>query len=335
MMTGIDGKQGVSVLKADGCCPPSLCQLDRAGLICNFVNQLPRGPLWDKAKFEAPQRYDANGETIALANRPSSMADHAIYTAQRLIAVLFDAVWPSLRESNPATAYDTLDDWLLRLGWSDCFDCACRDPSSELTPIEVIAPGRAVKHGIVLALTRLSNGIIFNLDAINFVIAPLGAKVEPKCWRYIELDPRRCNLDDGTTGVDCATEQPIEVCQSTATVDPWQCVEAAETCPGTMTLGSDCRLKMKQFEFKIVPASDTLPAHNLAECPRVTPMQPPGSNINACSPAEACAVTAYYDRKPTDDAGLPAKLWPGVMAAECIVRSMVPSGARILISRGY
>jgi hypothetical protein len=54
--------------------------------------------------------------------------------------------------------------------------------------------------------------------------------------------------------------------------------------------------------------------------------------IYGCPPGDVCntrdeypKIQAYWDRGCDRPAGLPERIWPAVLAAECIVRSMLPS----------
>lgn len=344
---GIDGRVPAYEPLRDGCCPPTICSIDWCGLICNFIQMLPRGPLWDQAKATRLSAYAQCGLDAACdwtsCERPTcaSLVDHSIYAAKRLLDVLASAVWPAIRESDPWTAHDTLDDWLDRLGWQDCFDCACRDPSIKgLTPIDVMGVEEgcdlivccpptfpdelicAVKQGVVRSLARLQLGVVRNLDAINFVIEPLGAKLEASCYRYVALDPMTCNEDDGVT---------LEVCPAPTidATDPWLCKQqdvgaiAAQSVPTWM----------RQWEFKICPLTDVLPACVKLECDPDIPLPRASEAIEAAASGAISTVQAYYEPDCNDTMGLPSRIYPGVMAAECIVRSMLPLGSRISIVR--
>lgn len=191
-----------------------------------------------------------------------SVVNHAVYTSFRLYDVLTNALLPAIRESNPATAYDTMPDWLDRLNWVDCMG-ACRMPGiNGILPNEIIGEcgstmaefiytdclTKTIQHGIILALTRMQYGRTKNLCFVNDVIAPLGAVVYP------------------TPGLEAE-------------------------CPHKMT---------------IAPLTDYLPSWQRAEC----------------VPQAATTCLAYYTPTPLDPPGLPSRIYPGLMAAECIVRSM-------------
>lgn len=272
-------------------------------LACNFVDALPRGPLWDRAKAEAITYLTAQNGCDEGECPPSlchSIVTHAVYTANRLWHVLMEALWPALRESDPFTCFDTVDDWLQRFGWQSCFDSACRDKSlGDLTPLEVLGEcckaycppdfdpdlQLAVKLGIVRALARLDMGIIPNLDAINFVIEPLGAVVRGVGLAPNVTDPDACPVpDDGLPGCDYPTDHPvIEICH----------------------------------------ASDYLPKPKRSGCDLPNALEP-----------NTEVIRAYHQTCPDRDAaGLPDRIWPGVLAAECIVRSLIWPGQNIEIQR--
>lgn len=355
---GIDGVATVGVLAPDGCCVPPLCNLDPCALVCNFVQALPTGPLWDRPKAETISRYHAIAGIGSCAPVPcpsscATIVDHAVYTALRLYDGLLGALHPAIREASPYTAHDTLDEWLARLGWRDCYDCACRDGAvAGLSPIEIWGPIAnsdglcegpiccpqeysldlqcAVKRGTVIALHRLSLMPRRTVAAINFVLAPLGAALEPVCYRDIPLDPRYCNEDDGTTL--CAPESaPEPACEIEPTPDPWRCPSPDDDCQGQDTLGPKCVLTMKQYTFRVCPTGDTLPKCPLIDCRTGTAQQTWDTIIAA--PIGGPTVQAWYEPTPCGEGTLPAQVWPGIMAAECIARTALPRGSKISLIR--
>ncbi len=270
-----DGCQEASNIRfEDACCPPPLCELDYCAMACAFINLLPSGPLWDRPKAEALSRYPSAGPA-ACAPAPApemgcqSLVAYAIYMSQILVDLLRNALAPTLREADPYTAVTTLDDWLDRLGWQDCYATQCRSVLlGDLTPYEIMgecgpifcpvaSPPElelAVKRGIVIALSRANMGGIKTLYWLNWVIEPLGAKIE-----------------------------------------------------GRNILTADC----DTVQFTISRISDTLPAV-----------------IDGYCLPEAAAETVPADITRGDcdrPAGAPEVIWPGIVAAECIVRSMLPN----------
>lgn len=197
LVPGIDGGVPLGTLPPTGCCPPSICELSVDAIKCTMVSLLPNGPLWDQSKEAGfvcdtnctPYCPDGKGEEQELCG---SLVSHAVYTARKLYYFLTNAIQPALRESRPDTASDTMDDWLDRLGWVDCYNSYCRSKDlGEITPYEILGPcgveycpptfskelALVYKRGLIVALHRLRLGIIPNLEAINFVIAPLYSRL--------------------------------------------------------------------------------------------------------------------------------------------------------------
>lgn len=349
---GIDGKAPYGFLPPDGCCPPPLCQLDLCSLICNFVQHLPNGPMWDRPKRETVEWYRRqSGQDPCLPavcdERCPTMVDHAVYWALLLGDGLMGPLATLLREANPYTAATTLDAWLERLGWRDCYDCACRDAGGAMpspyeiwgaTPEGFYGPvcakptfppelQLAVKRGTVVALHRLKIGPRRNIDALNFVIAPLGAMLEPKCYRDVELDPTECHNDDGTTL--CLPPAAEYTCDETP--DPYRC--PADDCPGHDTMGAQCAPIMRQWTLCLKKTGDVIPRVIPGNCATAPPASlKPGRDDLATAPHDPAQwVQAYYEPGPGDAEGLPARIWPGLMAAECIVRAALPRGRRVTL----
>lgn len=192
----LDGMQELVSFPEDNCCAPSICEIDVCALICNCIQLLPSGPMWDRQKELTALRYsnlDCHGVACgdATASDCASLADYAAYTGRVLHYALFYTLWPAIRESDPRTAFTTLDQWLDRVGWQDCYSAACRNPMlGKIAPFEIqgecgpVYCGTscasteltlAVKRGIVLALVRLAMRPIRNLANLNWIIEPLGA----------------------------------------------------------------------------------------------------------------------------------------------------------------
>lgn len=271
----------------DDCCPLPLGQIDACALACSFVNLLPSGPMWDRAKAQMLDYYrQGNPQNACDFTCPApelecqSVVAYAVYLSKVFLNIINGALWPALRESDPSTAVTTLDDWLARLGWQDCYKTACRDVLlGDLTPYEiqgvcgpvfcpVDTPPElecAVKRGIAQALTRANMGGIKNLCWMNWVIEPLGASLAPK------------NVSA------CTVNYPGKPCMP---------------CDGP--------------QFTICNVGTTLP--------RCKEDLSPGGNS-----AEADNISAVIRLRDCDKAaGMPSEIWPGVIAAECIVRSLLP-----------
>lgn len=282
---GADGCVDTGPIVLDGCCPPTLCGPDVCNLICSFINLLPQGPMWDYWKAKALAYYEERGkttvcDTLCLPDLSCpSVVMHAIYAAFKLQFLLTDVLWPSLRERDPFTAETTLDDWLVSYAWEDCYNQNCRSVLlADSTPFEVMgecgpvlcgvtvpdALACAVKRGIVLSLSRANMGIIKNLCAVNWIIEPLGAVVQPNNIEQCE-------------NIDCDCDGALRKC----------------------------------LEWRITNVGMTLPACTMTS--------------NPCDVVAGEVVQAFVEHSICDPAGLPAMTFPGVIAAECIVRSLLPS----------
>lgn len=281
---GADGLVEVDVLPPD-CCPPPLCGNDLCGTFCAFINILPSGPMWDYWKDRATSYFQGNPSNPAVCEPlmdPScpSLVQHAIYVVLKLRDLVANALYPALRESDPTTAISTLDDWIMRLQWEDCYNQHCRSVLlGDITPLEILTPCGpvfcppglsdelvcAIKRGIVLSLTRANMGVIKNLAGINWIIEPLGAVLTPR-----DIQPNPDPDAIGTCDSLCPQDIQFDICQTSDYID------------GCLDL-SICD------------------AH---------PVRP--------------RIQAFFDRGCDVPAGLPQVIWPAVLAAECIVRSLMP-----------
>lgn len=168
---------------------PEVCQIEECELQRSFIELLPSGPLWDMDKFETA----CGDPCINTANAPS-MALYAAYTGSRLYDVVSNVLWPVFRENSPETAVTTLDDWLIRLGWDGCLnapDFCCSPPINPGTLISISGQDgfvhdhpvytpeyrAAIRRAIIRSLWRMRNVGIRNLEYINWVLEPLGARV--------------------------------------------------------------------------------------------------------------------------------------------------------------
>lgn len=180
-----------------GCCSDPLCTT-AVTHACTFLSLLPNGPLWDGERCRVQEAIQANGGlpdgTDDIFACPS-LVTYAVYLSSVLNDTVENIITPSVRESSVHTAVDTLDDWLLRFNWVDCYRGSCSSQYERLfSPYLNTDPqacegelcedpatfwdddfDRALKHALVVSLDRASRGVIKNLDGINWVIEPLGA----------------------------------------------------------------------------------------------------------------------------------------------------------------
>jgi hypothetical protein len=234
---GADGEVPLGSSSVDVCTSANGCPPNKAAMMCAMLDDLPTGPMWDEQKARVREEITAAGGVPTGGLSCLSMAAYAAYMGAWVAEVVGRGYTPYLRESAPDTAVSTLDDWLERFGWVDCYRSPCRsDYAAESSPYEYLdttcnkrfyhPPSfpadyeRALKYAILQSLVRLNFGVIKNVAGINWVIEPLGAKITPKysapvqewitanetchaCWSE-EADFTICNV--GTTLPGAPTE---------------------------------------------------------------------------------------------------------------------------------
>lgn len=246
-----DGAQQVAKLNSTGCCTDALCGPRSA---CFNLSSLPTGQMWDGPKQEWTQILGENDGLPDYANNADldppcpTMVSYAVFTRRMLQCAVDAFLVPAFRESDPRTAVTSVDDWLSRLGWQDCYRSACRDGySAQFSPYEVpdlecggtkfsevqFSPKleAATKHAILVSLWRLRMGVIRNLDGINWVIEPLRSELKP-------FLPYPSHVQDYLDGnCDCPEGAPcfcqdvkLEICLTSETIP---CAPTEETfCAG-------------------------------------------------------------------------------------------------------
>lgn len=302
---GVNGNvpRATDELETDGCCADPLC-LDFCNVACAFTELLPIGPMWDCTRDAALSHFTTGG-TYDPGNPYQcplpeltcpSMALYAIYGARVLTDMVSSILAPAIQEAYPATANNTLDDWLERYDWNDCYASICRSVALDgLSPYEndedacdngYCAPEynvefeRALKHNILQALVRAQKGVIKNLDGLNWIIAPLGAQLRPVAPfpdYIIAHQEGNCDTDELATPPCGCDDLQLEICPN------------AERLAGCPTTGAICGT-----------AVGTVPALQV------------------------------YDCGGTRDA---QNLYPGVLAAECILRSLLNRRCPSILNR--
>lgn len=291
---GIDGYTDTTALPSDDCCVHPC--MDLCAVMCAYIDLLPNGPLWDRAKQEAMARMtEGNGTDPCEAacsvvpDSCASLVQYAMFKGQMLHDLVAAALWPALRESNPDTAVTTLDEWLARFEWEDCYRTLCRRPvEGQLSQFEIDggegcppiycevkypdALDCAVKRGTVRAIARANRGFIRNLAGFNFILEPLGAQVTPVY---------------------------------------------ANECPTDYLQPADCC----NVQIRLSNIDGTIEA-----CP------PPDYR---CQQAATERLSVALHTGCDAPAGLPTTIYPNLSAAECIVRSLMPRNCPSIIISGY
>lgn len=336
---GIDGLVPAGTLPSD-CCVPDICQIDPCAFVCNFLNYLPSGPLWDLAKELALQRLNDPCVNNCYTDKCVTIVNHAVYTANRLLHMIKGPLLTALVESNPYTAYYTKELWLKRLNWIDCFSSVCRNRLlGDITPVEIwclrrvcfdTEPGSqmasmnggyalsptyvpvdydpeltaAVQRGIIIALHRLQLRPVATIDNLNFALQELGAELT-----VIDAE----DFDDAQ-----------QICYEMPSCNP--CKD-----DGGISQMEACVVRFPRINLRICNSTTRLRKSIPPSCdfPQETPI---GSRTTECSELDCNWVNAFH--VPCDDIGLrPPKIWPGVLAAECIARYYLPQTANYTITR--
>jgi hypothetical protein len=263
-----------------------------------------------------------------------TLIDHAAYTATKLYNILRGPLQSSIWESNPLTAFVTRQNWLNSYGWIDCFSGPSSNAALEfptpyqavcnaLLPSSLCSPGEglnqmtgnntaslpnpvinietlvkeacpvdltnAVEYGILCAIQRLQLGVIKNIDGINFILAPLGASISVV-----------------NTGVET-------VCQNVMVYD-------CNQIPGT----TPCDPKRPKMTIALSQNSITLPAGpGITEPLSCDNIQTSKTTVYASYYFEGVAMPTTADCPDGTIAGA-GTIWPGLMAAECILFSILP-----------
>lgn len=218
---GLDGWTEIGALPSDGCCAPSLDDVDPCILGRAMISLLPSGPLWDRAKIAgfaacAPRQDCHTVDDCGCACPPcdpngagaTSLVGYAKFLGVMMYDVIADALLPSIREANPNTAVTTVDDWLDQYKWQSCFETLCNTACIGIAGPYVVAEGTrrlafcppnvpeplnsAYRQALVRALSRLSRNPPHNLGGINWVISTLGARLTVDTGATLETGTATC-----------------------------------------------------------------------------------------------------------------------------------------------
>lgn len=358
IIPALDGRQPLGVIQSDGCCPPSLCNIDYCGFICSFLQYLPKGPIWD---YWRRSRYNdiinSNGSCVVSSCYDSpclTIIDHAIYTAKKLLYVLQNPLQTAIWEANPLTAFNTRQYWLDTFGWEDCFEgpdafkklgfptpyqavcnallpyapCDIETSLNQMSPsingnqnpvidisqqVKAACPPDlllAVQYATLVALKRMEIGIIPTLDTINFILAPLGAQVS-----IAFTDPTDCVDCNQMAGVpsNCVMQNDCNQMSGSTPCEPYQpCLTI------TLSLVND----------GMIAAGPGITEPLLCETVRLFG----NLQISASYSFAGIAMPVTTDCPEGTIAGA-GTIYPALMAAECILLSVIPSNVNYKIKR--
>jgi len=307
---GVDGTIASGVIDPDGCCNDPFCTgatvaEAQIATACGVLDLLPSGPMWDRQKIEVREALVANGGfpdgTADIFPCPS-MAVYAAYLAQVKYDYIHEILGVTVRESQEHTAVDELDDWLERYNWIDCFRNNCTG-----TYISMFSPYRSAG----------ASGC-GSYCATNF---PADFECALKHAILQSLKRLRRGVIKNLDGINWVIE-PLGAELTTPAAYPTEVQDWLDNgCPSDCGPDNDCppcwcdqvqlELKENVTELPGCPTADSF-------CDRTLP--PP--------------VPAVQDYTCADDlVPVTIQIYPGVVAAECIIRSMLGRNCPNIILR--
>jgi hypothetical protein len=290
---GADGCVPFAVDEDFYCCPPPLCGNDLCCTFVAFFNLLPSGPLWDYWKAAAISYFERN---------------------------------PEKPEECPLLT-----------------DPAC--PSLVLHAIYTVLKLRHVVHGALWPALRESNPYTS--------ITTLDYQLERLRWEDCYAQHCRSVILGEITPLEIWTECGPMFCPPDYPPDLENAIKRniviALSRANMGVIKNLCGLNWViaplGAELRPVYPAEPLPPSD----PKCDPYNCDAATFEICNTndwmygvpsSDVCdtqmplpKIPAYWDRGCDRTAGLPNRVWPGVLAAECIVRSMLPPSCTSNISR--
>lgn len=285
MILTADGCQDGTVVTAPSCCPPPLCGNDLCCTFVAFMNQLPSGPLWDFWKAAAISYFQTGGD-------PKQCP---LLANPRCPSLVLHAIYAVLKLK--ALVHDAL--------WP-----AFRE-SNPVTVVTTIDDHLARlqwedcyrQHCRSVLLGELTPYEVNTPCGPLFCPPEFSPELEAAVKRAIAIALTRAQMGviKNLCGLNWVIEPlgaeivPVTPQLANPVPDPLDPCDSA--CPNGI-------------RFMVQPTQDWLPGLGSGD---VCDTQVPPIHIQA-----------YVDRGCERGAGLPDRVWPAVLAAECIVRSMLP-----------
>jgi hypothetical protein len=280
-----DGCVPFTELPETGCCPPPLCGNDLCCTFVAFFNLLPSGPLWDYWKAQAISYFESNEDPA-------------------LCPLLKDPACPSLVLHSIYTVLK------LRRYVHGALWTAYRE-SSPLTAVTTLDNHLAVlqwedcynQHCRSVLLGELTPYEVWTECGPQFCPPDFPPELEDAVKKGVATALTRANM--GVIKNMCGINWIIEPLG--AEIRPIYPPPKPENPIVSPPCTEQC---MDDVGFVISYTRDWLEGTGSGDVCE-TQMPPP-------------QIPAYWDRGCDKPAGLPDRIWPGLLAAECIVRSMMP-----------
>ena len=291
---GADGCVPFRVPEYEGCCPPPLCGNDLCCTFVAFFNLLPSGPMWDYWKAAAISYFERNDDP----------AECPIVKDPSCPSLILHAIYTVLR---------------LRHVVHNALWPAFREsnPTTAVTTLDA--------H-----LARLHWEDCYRQHCRSVL---LGELTPYEIWT--ECGPVFCEVDFPPE-LEAAVKKGIVTALSRANmgiiknlcglnwiIEPLgaKIVPIYPPPAPDQSLPDPCDVyNCSDVAFQIIHSQDWLEGVGSGDICEVN--QPPDK------------VSAVWDRACDKPAGLPDQIWPGVLAAECIIRSMLPTSCPPNITRG-
>ena len=289
-----DGRMPFGTLDCPGGCADLGCA-DTVGFLCSFIDLLPCGPMWDRPKTLAREQIQEAGGIPPDGLTCGSMASLAVLIGQFTAENVREILGAAYREANPCTAVTTVSDWLDRFGWEDCYRTACNTEFlKQLSPYTLED----------------------ECGDLTFVPTDFPADFEAALQHAILKSLVRLQLGviknlDGINYV-------IEPLGAQLVPAPYPAEVQDFLDNGTIPAGTPdgCPPCFRDYvSYELVSLSDTLPGAPTVE------------SFCGDDPAPVDAVQSYDNGTGAVD------LFPGCIAAECFIRSMMPEVCPNLIIR--
>jgi hypothetical protein len=269
----------------EGCCPPPLCGNDLCCTFVAFMNLLPSGPLWDYWKAKAISYFETN---------PSEdPAECPLVKDPDCPSLILHSIYTVLK----------LRTWVHDALWT-----AFRE-SSSFTAVTTLDYHLAVlqwedcyrQHCRAVLLGELTPYEIWSECGPLFCPVDFPKELEDAVKKAIATALTRANM--GVIKNLCGLNWIIEPLGAE--------LRPRYTDKPTNPVIVPCdEYNCNDTAFEISPSRDWLEAVGDGD---VCKTQMPPDH-----------VPAYWDRGCDKPAGLPDRIWPAILAAECIIRSMLP-----------
>lgn len=291
---GIDGVTPYAPLSEDGCCSDPLC-VDFCTMACSFIGLLPSGPMWDRPKSEAMAYY--NGGSLTACDE----------------ACTPEFPCPTLVQHSIYTAAK------LTIAINEVIWPSIRE-SSPYTAVTTIDTWLERFEWEDCHRTHCRSVLLGDLTPYEImgecgpVFCPPDIPDELECavkhGLLISLQRASRGFVKNLAGINFVIE-PLGAVLRPRNADTREC---GPSYPGRPS--RECC----DLEFEICNIGETLEA-----CP---------TRYQMCNTDDRPdEVQAYVDRGCDIPAGLPQRIWPGVITAECVVRSLMAKACPNIIHR--